>query len=97
MLSEINLISERRVGDASAVSILSDDVIESQDGSLCRLKLSIIDIEFNYLIVSPKLYACTSYYGGEKPQQYFLVYWTVASIACIKRSTSLIRKPSLAI
>lgn len=59
-LSEINLISERRVGDALAASIPSDNVTERQSRGLSRLKLSIIDTGFNYLIVSPE-HACVSY------------------------------------
>lgn len=48
------------MGDASAASIPSDDVTERQGRGLCRLKLSIIDTGFNYLIVSP-VHACVSY------------------------------------
>lgn len=49
------------MGDASAASIPSDDITERQGGGLCRLRLSIIDTEFNYLIVSPKVHAYVSY------------------------------------
>jgi len=53
-LPEINLVSD----DASALSIPRDDVAARQGGGLCRLKLSIIDTGFNYLIVSSEVHAC---------------------------------------
>lgn len=68
---------------------------ETRSGGLCRLKLSIIDTEFNYLIVSPEVHACVSYLREAATDWSMPSNWTIAPAASIKREPAY-RKPSLA-
>lgn len=55
---------------------------------MCRLKLSIIDTEFNYLIVSPEVHACVSYLRETTTAPY-LAAGPPAPTASIKRKLRL--------